>query len=353
MTRPVVFPLGREALAWVRQGGKPTRAGRSQRFMHCWQSHWFERNLWLQSRLPPVPSLRADPLFVLGLWRSGTTYLHDLLSVCPGMLYPATWQCMSPASFRLQSPPARGKAVQRPMDGLTIDNLSPQEDEFALLALGVPSVYRGFFDPRRLPKLTQWLDPEAWACDRPVGWIDTWREFLTAVAEGHSGRLVLKSPNHSFRIHALAEAFPHAAYVWLVRDPLETFLSNRKMWLAMFERYALWAWDDSLLDQFLAQSFEFASTALGRATSLLPKERLAVVTFDQLTGETLPTMERLNSRLAIGNWSEMHPALARLATRNAGYRTDTYVGQELAQRALKAIDQLRSAQEYALTTHRL
>ena len=158
MSRPLVFPVGRATRAWLRQGGKPSRAGWSHSLSLSWQGFWFERHLSLQRNLPPTAPLRTDPLFILGLWRSGTTYLHELLGACPGIQSPATWQCLSPATIRLHSPPVAGRAVQRPMDAKRIDALSPQEDEFALLALGVPSVYRGFFDPRRLPELTRWLD---------------------------------------------------------------------------------------------------------------------------------------------------------------------------------------------------
>src|SRR5262249_49299611 len=153
MAAPAIVPLGREALAWVRRGGKPVRVGRSARLMQRWQALWFERNLGLQRRLFAAPRLVADPVFVLGLWRSGTTYLHELLASCPNLIAPATWQCMNASAFRLRTAPPRGNALARPMDDLPIDAHSPQEDEFALLALGVPSVYRGFFDPRRLPEL--------------------------------------------------------------------------------------------------------------------------------------------------------------------------------------------------------
>lgn len=353
MIPPVVLPLGREALTWVRQGGKPSRAGWPQQFMLRWQNHWFERNLSLQRQLPPARPLHPDPVFILGLWRSGTTYLHDLLSACPDMIYPANWQCMSPASFRLQSSPDKGKTVQRPMDGHTIDNLSPQEDEFALLALGVPSVYRGFFDPRRLPELTQWLDPNVWTGNHPVSWIDNWRQFLTGITDRNPGRLVLKSPNHSFRIQALAEAFPNATYVWLVRDPVDTFHSNRKMWLAMFERYALWSWDASLLDDFLTQAFEFAAESLGRATRLLSRDHLVVLPFDQLTGATFGSLEGLTRRLSLGNWHEMQPGVARVAATKTGYRPEAYHSNLLPGSALKALEKLRLAQHGALSSHGL
>jgi hypothetical protein len=307
----------------------------------------------MQNQLPSPPPLTAEPVFVLGLWRSGTTYLHDLLSACPDMLYPATWQCMNPASYRLQSPPARGVAVRRPMDGMTIDNFSPQEDEFALLALGVPSVYRGFLDPRRLPELTRWLEPDSWVSDRPDGWLDEWRQFLTGVADGRPGRLVLKSPNHSFRINALAEAFPAASYVWLARDPIATFLSNRKMWKAMFNRYALWAWDDRVLDEFLCHAFRSTATCLRQAAKLLPRERLAVVPFASLTGAPLETMQCLNSRLNLGTWVNMSENVTRVVAAGAGYRPDTYEDIRLPGAAGEAVESLRSAQTEACLSHGL
>jgi hypothetical protein len=321
--------------------------------MQRWQNLWFDRNLGLQNCLPLDPELQLDPLFILGLWRSGTTSLHDLLGACPGMLHPATWQCMSPASFRLQQPPTRGNAVRRPMDGLMIDNLSPQEDEFALLALGVPTVYRGFLDPRRLPELTQWLNPDAWTADQPPGWVATWRQFLTGVVAGRCGRLVVKSPNHSFRIRALAQLFPRAAYVWLVRDPADTFFSNRKMWLTMFDRYAIWPWDPSVLDNFLCRAFEKAAECLQLATAQLPRDRCVVVNFDELTKAPVATLDRINDRLHLGNREDIHTSAGFVAAAKAGYRAETYSGRDVPQPTRQAISQLHAAQETAMESHGL
>src|ERR1700723_3128222 len=94
---PVVFPMGREAFSWIRMGGTQARGTWPLRLMYRWQSLWFERNLALQRLLPPGEPLQTDPVFILGLWRTGTTYLHDLLGACPGMCSPTTSQCMYPA----------------------------------------------------------------------------------------------------------------------------------------------------------------------------------------------------------------------------------------------------------------
>ncbi len=348
---PTVFPFGREMLLWVREGGRPDRADRWQRFSVGWQSFWFERNLALQRRLPPPISAGTDPVFILGLWRSGTTFLHDLLGACHGMIYPATWQCMSPASFRFRSPPVAGNTVIRPMDGFTIDAFSPQEDEFALLALGVPSLYRGFFDPRRLAELAYWLKPDAWGGNHPEGWMDTWREFLAGVAHGKPGRLLLKSPNHTFRIRALIEAFPSAAYVWVARDPAEVFFSNRKMWLSMFRRYALWDWNVSELDTFLQQAFESAAQCLDYATGALPAKSLAVVDFARLTGAPVATADALNLHLRLGDREKYKLAIAEAAAGKAGYRVDTYDGHLLPSFVAAGLERLRIVQRAALSSH--
>lgn len=350
-SQPAVLPLGREALSWVRMGGRPERGGWPQRFMARWQCLWFERNLALQRLLPPPPPPPPDPVFILGLWRSGTTYLHDLLGACPGMLSPTTSQCLNPASFRLRPAPGGERSVTRPMDGLSIDTLSPQEDEFALLALGVPSVYRGFIDPRRLPELARWLDPGSWTAAQPPGWAGRWSEFLAGVGDGRGGRLVLKSPGHTFRVGALPRIFPDAAYIWLVRDPHDTLLSNRKMWLAMIDRYALWACDPSALDAFLAAAMEHAADCLRRSALLFPRNRLAVLRFDQLTGSTLDSLERLNQRLALGTWKEMQPALAAIAGARAGHRPDSYGRGALPDACIRAAERLQAAQADALSSH--
>src|SRR4051812_4498038 len=88
----------------------------------------------------------------------------------------------------------------RPMDNLVIGTDSPQEDEFAWLLLGGDSAYRGFLDPSRLPDLASTLDPERWQRD-PWPAEDRWRTFLGQVSaqDSQGRRLLLKSPNHTFR----------------------------------------------------------------------------------------------------------------------------------------------------------
>ncbi len=110
--------------------------------------------------------------------------------------------------------------MRRPMDQVLVSGDSPQEDEFALMAMGVPSVYCGFLDPRRLPTLEEILDQAHWLSTGPF-WQQTLESFLSWCKEEGRDRLVVKSPNHLFRYRALALRYPRARFVWILRSPAQ------------------------------------------------------------------------------------------------------------------------------------
>lgn len=346
--------LSGEMLAWVRAGGRPTRGDWRHRLLLPWQSFWFERHRTMSRRLghasaPPS----TDPVFILGMWRSGTTLLHELLGACPALIAPTTWQCLHPSVFRLRRAPAGARSAPRPMDGLAVTATSPQEDEFALLALGVPSVYRGFLDPRRLPELSAWLDPAAWSVAAPPGWLELWQEFLVDVAGEREGRLLLKSPSHTFRLRALTQAFPGASYVWIVREPTELWRSNLEMWRSMFRTYALWDWDEATLAEFLTVVLQQAARCLAIAVAELPPERLVVLELDRLTRSPLESARAVNARLGLAPWADMAEPIARRAKQLADHRRTPYAGAELSPRVQGTLDALRVVQERALGSHGL
>ena len=45
--------------------------------------------------------LPADPLFIIGHWRTGTTWLHELLCLDDQFTFPTTYECFDPNHFLL------------------------------------------------------------------------------------------------------------------------------------------------------------------------------------------------------------------------------------------------------------
>lgn len=281
--RSTFQPLfGARTLAdWIRAGGTPARAPLGYGLQLRWHAIWFELNWRTQLERMPPAGLPADPVFILGLWRSGTTVLHELVNACGGWVTPQTWQCFHPSTCFLSGPPAHAAAEQRPMDRGLIATEGPQEDEFALLLLGESSIYRGLVDPRRLPE----CGGAAWSEHGQVdgGSLERWQSFVGSVAaSGGGARLLLKSPGHTFRIPTLRKLFPRARFIWIGRHPGEVLASNVRMWTAMTSVYALWDCPDDTLHVFLREAMRACSGVLERCIAEMTREQMLWVDFEAL-----------------------------------------------------------------------
>lgn len=207
------------------------------------------------------------------------------------------------------------QAVQRPMDQVMISAFSPQEDEFALMAMGIPSVYRGFLDPRRLSELVCLTEPGYWL-DATSQWWRTLEAFLAWCREPGRDRLIVKNPCHLFRVYALAEHFPKARSVWILRDPADLWRSNLKMWRAMIERYSLWTAQNRDLEYFLEAALKAYAKLLEDLHDKGCFRNQPVCSYDELTNDPAAILPALVDRLGLGPWSDLDVSLqARLLSR--------------------------------------
>jgi omega-hydroxy-beta-dihydromenaquinone-9 sulfotransferase len=270
---------GSRALAdWVLAGGRPARRPWAHTARLRWHAYWFEQNWRTElERLAALP-LPKNPVFIIGPWRSGTTLLHELLTASTGWSTPHTWQCFNPSTCFLMPAP-RDSMMPRPMDEGLISTRGPQEDEFAALLLGEESLYRAFIDPRRLLECAARL----WQGGQTL---PRWQAFVRGIAaQAADQRLLLKSPNHTFRLPLLRDCFPRAQFVWIGRRSGEVLTSNLKMWRAMMQRYALWECPQGVLETFLAQAIQACTQVLGRCLDDMSREQLLWVDFETLRCE--------------------------------------------------------------------
>jgi omega-hydroxy-beta-dihydromenaquinone-9 sulfotransferase len=304
-----------DLLTWLKAGESWASLGLGTRAQLRWRSAWATLNRRLsEARVVDAPPL-APPLFIVGPWRSGTTVMHELLTAATGWPAPLTWQCMNATAFQLLPAPPQNIGVARPMDGLEISALSPQEDEFALLTLGVDSAYRGFLMPERLPELRHTLDARYWS-EHEAEWLPRFESFMAGVlaSSGQAGRrLILKSPNHSFRLPALLKRFPDAQVVWMVRDAATVFHSNRKMWQAMFAEHRLTTGAAEGLDAFLGTALQGCAQVLKQLQTQLPSQRWICVEQTALAADPRTTVARVMQQLGLqpGPASALEAALGR------------------------------------------
>ncbi len=251
------------------------------------------------------------PIFIIGHWRSGTTFLHELLVRDPRFTYPSTLDCFLPhhsllsgwffttfGNFMLPK--------QRPQDNVPTGWFRPQEDEFALLNLGLPSPYLRMAFPNRPAVDMEYLDSEQLSAADRESWLDGLEEFIRVVSCRDPGKpVVLKSPPHLGRIEALAERFPGARFVHIIRHPYSVFPSTQRLWRSLDMVQGLQSPTHRELDEYVLSCLEQMYAAFQRQRPNLPDGSICDLLYEDLVADPLGEVLRIYEQLGLG---EIEPA---------------------------------------------
>ncbi len=207
---------------------------------------------WFYGR--KVRDARVDPpLFILGIWRSGTTHLHNLLAQDDRFAYPTTYQVFFPHTF-LTTEKTNARLLdfllpkKRLMDNVTFGFAEPQEDEFAICSLTGRALPMAWAFPRRADHYGRYLTLREASADEVAEWKSALAWLVRKLSFKHGKPLVLKSPGHTCRIRLLLELFPEAKFVHIRRNPYDVFRSSQHWMRTGTPAWALQRADFSDLD---------------------------------------------------------------------------------------------------------
>lgn len=177
----------------------------------------------------------SKPVFITGLPRSGTTFLHRLLLVDPDNRAPFVWETIypSPSSGSREKRIARVARQLRAFEWLApkfrdlhpLDATSPQECSEI-----TSHVFRSLrFDTTyHIPSYQNWLDEDV---SRHLPAYRFHKRFLQYLQfqDGARRRWVLKCPEHLFTLDAIRSVYPDARIVFVHRDPVKVLLSQARL----------------------------------------------------------------------------------------------------------------------------
>jgi hypothetical protein len=274
--------------------------------------------------------LERPPLFILGHWRAGTTFLHELLIRDPAHTYFTTYQCFTPHHFVLSERwvlPWAGLFVpeRRPMDNMAAGWDRPMEDEFALQSLGVPTPYLSVMFPNRGAVYPEYLSLR----ELPEGERQRWKrellQFCKRVALRDNRRLVIKSPAHTARVRTLIEMFPDAKFVHLSRDPYALYRSTAGLWRSLNAEEGLQVVrDESWVGPFVIDSLRRMYDAYFEDRELLRDDQLVELRYEDLVRDPKQQLLEIYSQLDLGDFSNVEPALDDHLAEIKGYRRNRH-----------------------------
>ncbi len=187
-----------------------------------------------EQRVPRIAEEPIEkPVFITGLPRSGTTFLHRLLMEDAGNRAPLVWQTIYPYPLARRGPDRRPEQVARQLRAF--ERLAPEFRDLHPLDAGSPQecseitahVFRSLrFDTTyHIPSYRTWLD-----ADGHLPAYHFHKRFLQHLQHQQgAGRWVVKCPDHLFALAAIRCVYPDARLVFVHRDPVKVLLSVAKL----------------------------------------------------------------------------------------------------------------------------
>ncbi len=303
--------------------------------------------------------IQDDPIFVVGHWRSGTTLLHELLVLDPRFTFPSNYDCFAPTHFLVSGwliRPTLGLLLpsRRPMDNMAFGWNHPQEDEFAMCNMGVPSPYLTTLFANRPPQYPEYLDLRNLPPAAVRRWKDSLRWFLTCLTVRRPRRIVLKSPVHTARLKVLLEMFPKAKFVHIVRDPYAIFPSTINLWKRLYRDEGLQTPTYQGLEEYVFNMLNRMYDAFEEDRRLLAPGQFCEVHYEEFVAHPVAQMRRIYEHLGLGGFEAVRPAIETYFAEQKHYKTNRYrmtpeLHAEITRRWSRYIEQYGYASETADT----
>ncbi|HKK52263.1 MAG TPA: sulfotransferase [Myxococcota bacterium] len=198
--------------------------------------HVTNRLLYVRDRArhPEISQERiVAPVFIVGMPRTGTTILHDILAQDPSSRAPLTWETMFPspppeaATFetdpRIELCAATFPDVDAQIPAFkAMHPMGAQLSQECVTMMGETMCTPLFHNQFRVPAYQDWVDREA---DLSHVYAFHERQLQHLQWRNERDRWVLKTGAHMWGLEHLLRTYPDARIVFTHRDPVKTMTS--------------------------------------------------------------------------------------------------------------------------------
>lgn len=269
------------------------------------------------------------PIFILGHWRSGTTLLHQLITLDDSFAYPNVFQITNPHSFLMREKAVmqyleNSAAQARPMDNVELNLLSPEEHEWALVTLSVRSPLLSW----TFPQNDNYYDRYLTFRDVPEKDINRWKDdfiyFLKKLTWRYKRTLALKSPADTGRIKLLLEMFPDARFINIIRNPYVVFRSTQNLYNKAISEMYLQRPKNFSIDERIFQNYNAMYDAYFEEYKSIPPGQFCEVRFEELEVDMVNQVGKIYEQLNLSGFDKSKPKIEQYAKEKAGYKKSSH-----------------------------
>ncbi len=297
-----------------------------------WASIFYRKERKLFCKRIKAQQLPADPIFIIGHWRTGSTYLHQLLALDEQFATCNLFQSSIPDSFlssRKSYEPIMSKVLKgnRPMDQVKLGMDEPQEDEYALFRMSTHSPLEDLIFPK---DKAYFLKPYSDFIPKNEEDLQEWKNALMLfykkimIAGGDNKKLLMKNPFHSMRIPLLKELFPQARFIVIDRNPEVLIPSTIRMWDIVGRQNAMnrqWKTPEFVE---VVKFYKRLREKMKEDLTDIPISRKISIQFDRLEAEPVSVVKRIYEHFQLPYNNNFDQSLRGFIQSNRGYKKNTY-----------------------------
>ncbi len=273
----------------------------------------------------------SPPLFIVGHFRSGTTFLHYLMGQDKSLAYVSTLETMAPWVF-LGSEKLFKEVVKkhlpkkRPMDDLEMEAGLPYEEEYAIANFCPYSLHHGWYFPKRLYYyFKRYVLFEGVSQEIIEEWKKWYIYLLKKITYKHDGkRILLKSPINTGRIKLLLETFPDAKFIHIYRDPYKVYLSTWRLYEKILPIFSFQHIEREELDRFILDFYKEVYKRYFEEKNLIPEGNLVEISYEEFVKEPIKTLKNIYKKLGLTGFEEAKPAFEKFVGKHKDYKPYSY-----------------------------
>jgi len=293
-----------------------------------------------------IKQLSKDPIFILGHWRSGTSFLQYLIGQDPQFGYLSKFQAIFPELF-LTSEHLFKPIVKKISKSLEtrdqVKNISvnwnwdsPSELDIAITAIGSPaSPHWGHtFPNNHTYYFRKFLFlQEASHKDRQK-WKEVYGYLIKKLALHYNNKqIVIKSPGNTARVRYLLEMYPNAKFIYIHRNPYEVYYSNVKLWNVLLDNLSFQDFDRSQLEGIILDNYTKLLQSYLTDRDLIPEGNLAELRLESLTDKPLIELSQVYEKLGLNGFETMKPKVEEfLSNQTKGSGSNYDISDEIREK---------------------
>lgn len=257
--------------------------------------------------------IEKHPVFILGFYRSGTSYLHQIMTKDDRLGYHSNFQMVAPeimlCSEKVLLPLfewiCRTFKLYDAVHRTPLSFRFPGEEDATMTTyVSRRGAQLGYFFPK---KMREWFQKYVLFEGIPEEEKEAWKQefvfLLKKISIANGGKqLVLKSPPHTARIQLLLSLFPNAKFIFIHRNPYEVYISNKRFWNVVQRVYSLGGSRSVDLHSIILDTYSKMMERYLQEKDLIPEGQLVEIPYEDFVQAPFESMQKIYQTIRLNDF---------------------------------------------------